>query len=194
MKSRWTFRYKTNELRNLKSISHRSRFVIKSYSGVQGLHYFEIYAPVASFIMSSLLFALTSIPNFQALQYDVCVAFIQSKPDSYHPPVYCECAEGYEDRRKYVYRVHRHLYGMKDSPRGWGQLFASICTDFGQSRLKSDESVFVKFVNNSKTRIQNVQPNLANIIPATAHVPQKRWDLSGPSACYSNTNHSQLRR
>ena len=27
MKSRWTFRYKTNELGNLKSVSHRSRFV-----------------------------------------------------------------------------------------------------------------------------------------------------------------------
>jgi len=106
------------------------------------------------------------------LQYDVSVAFIQSKLDSNHPPVYCECAEGYEDRRKYVYRFHRHLYGMKDSPRGLGQLFASVCTDFGLTRLKSDECVFVKFVNNSKTRIQNVQPNLANIIEATALVPE----------------------
>ena len=63
---------------------------------------------------------------------------------SNHPPVYCECAEGYEDRRKYVYRLHRHLYCMKDSPRGWGQLFSSVCTDFGLTRLKSDEGVFVK--------------------------------------------------
>ena len=61
---------------------------------------------------------------------------------------------------------------MKDSPRGWGQLFASVCTDFGLTRLKSDEYIFVKFVNNSKTRIQNVQPNLANIIEATALVPE----------------------
>jgi len=172
MKSRWTFRYKTNELGNLKSVSHRSRFVAKGYSQVQGLHYFENYAPVASFITLCLLFALTSIPNFQVLQYDLSVAFIQSKLDSNHPPVYCECAEGYEDRCKYVYRLHRHLYGMKDSPQGWGQLFASICTDFGLTRLKSDKCVFVKFVNNSKTRIRNVQPNLANIIEATAHVPE----------------------
>jgi len=61
---------------------------------------------------------------------------------------------------------------MKDSPRGWSQLFARICTDFGQTRLKSDESVSVKFVNNSKTRIQNEQPTLANIVEATAHVPE----------------------
>jgi len=44
IKSRWTFRYKTNELGNLKSVCHRSRFVAKGYSQVQGLHYFENYA------------------------------------------------------------------------------------------------------------------------------------------------------
>ena len=98
--------------------STRSTTNAKGCSQVQGLHYFENYAPVASFITLRLLFALTNIPNFQVLQYDVSVAFIQSKLDSNHPPVYCECAKGYEDRRKYVYRLHRHLYGMKDSPRG----------------------------------------------------------------------------
>jgi len=117
---------------------------------------------LASFITLRLLFALTSIPNFQVLQYDVSVAFIQRKLESNHPPVYCECAKGYEERRKYVYRLHGHLYGMKDSPWGWGQLFASACTDFGLTRLKSDEFVFVKFVNNSQARIQDVQPTLAN--------------------------------
>jgi len=35
MKSRWTFRYKTNELGNLKPVSHRSRFVAKGYSSTR---------------------------------------------------------------------------------------------------------------------------------------------------------------
>jgi len=179
MKIQWTFRYKKKELGNLKSVSNRLRFVAKGYSQVQGLHYFENYAPVASFITLRLLFALTSIPNFQVLQYDVSVAFIQSKLDSNYPPVYCECAEGHEDRRKYVYRLHRHLYGMEDSSRGWGQLFASGYTDFGLTRLKSDECVFVKFVNNSNTRIQNVQHNPAHITEATAHVPENDRIYSG---------------
>jgi len=173
MKSRWTFRYKTNELGNLKDVSHRSRFVAKGYSQVQGIQYFENYAPVASFITLRLLFALTSLPQFKVLQYDVSVAFIQSKLDPNHPPLYCECAEGYEDRRKFVYRLHRHLYGMKDSPRGWGQLFASVCIDFGLTRLKSDECVFVRFVNNSKQNKHYSPPNLANISEATSFVPER---------------------
>ena len=106
------------------------------------------------------------------LQYDVSVAFIQSKLDPNHPTLYCECAEGYEDRRKFVYRLHRHLYGMKDSPRGWRQLFASVCTDFGLSRLKSDEYCFVRFVNNPKQNKHYTPPNLANISEATSFVPE----------------------
>jgi len=54
----------------------------------------------------------------------------------------------------------------------WGQPFASVCTDFDLTRLKSNECVFVHFVNNSKSRIQDIRPNLANIIEATAFVPE----------------------
>ena len=32
------------------------------------------------------------------------------------PPVYCECAEGYEDPREYVYLLQKSLYGMIQSP------------------------------------------------------------------------------
>jgi len=72
---------------------------------------------------------------------------------------------------------------MKDSPRGWGQLFASVCTDFGLTRPTSDKCVFVNLVNNSKTRIQDVQPNLANIFEATALV-------SGNDRIYSDCPHA----
>jgi len=113
------------------------------------------YAPVASFITVRLLFASTSIPNFKVLQYDVFVAFVQNKLDSNHPPVYCECAKGYEDRRKYVYRLYRHLYGMIGCPRGWGQLFACICADFGLTRVKSDESVFSSSNSSTSQRVES---------------------------------------
>ena len=68
-----------------------------------------------------------ALPMFKVYQYDVQVAFIQSVIDPSHPPVCCEPAEGYEDRRQYVYQLHEHLYGMKDSRRGWSKLFSSGC-------------------------------------------------------------------
>ena len=67
---------------------------------------------------------------FKVYQYDIEVAFIQSTIDPNHFPVYCAPAEGYEDRRQYVYQLHKHLYGMKDSPRGWSKLFSSVCLTY----------------------------------------------------------------
>jgi len=159
--------------RKLKTVSHRSRLVAKGFTQRLNEHYFESFSPVVSFVTVRLLFALTALPFFKVLQYDVSVAFIQSKiPDS-DPPLYCEPPEGFEDKCHWVYRLLRNLYGMKQSPRAYNKLFAGICKGYGLTQLKADECVFVKFVNNSKSykgdntdgatsihAIQHMQPTL----------------------------------
>jgi hypothetical protein len=64
--------------------------------------------------------------------YDLSIAFIESELDDGPPPVYCECAKGYEDPRKYVYLLHKSLYGMVQRPRAWYQLWCTLCTSYGQ--------------------------------------------------------------
>ena len=127
MASRWAFRYKTNEDGLLKTVSHRSRFVAKGFTQRLNEHYFESFSPVVSFVTVRLLFALTALPFFKVLQYDVSVAFMQSKIPDTDPPLYCDPPEGFEDKRKWVYRLLRNLYGMKQSPRAYNKLFAEIC-------------------------------------------------------------------
>ena len=168
MGTRWTFRYKTDENGNL--TRYRSRVVCKGYTQQKDVNYFETFSPVVSFVTIRTLFALTALPGFDVHQYDVSVAFIEAPIDANSPPIYCECAEGYEDRRLYVYQLHRYLYGMKDAPRGYNQLFASLCRSHGMTQLKSDECVFIKFCNNSKSDPLHQMPNLngnaiANTIP-----------------------------
>ncbi|NBO65472.1 MAG: hypothetical protein EBU88_11640, partial [Acidobacteria bacterium] len=136
MGTRWTYRKKTDE--NGTFTRYRGRLVAKGFSQILGVNYFESFSPVASFVTIRTLFAMTALPMFKVYQYDVQGAFIQSVIDPNHPPVYCEPAEGYEDRRHYVYQLHKHLYGMKDSPRGWSKLFTSVCLKYGFSQLKSD--------------------------------------------------------
>ena len=151
MGSRWTFKYKRDETGALRTVSHRSRFVAKGFTQVKNIHYFESFAPVASFVTLRLVFSLTSLPHFRVNHYDVSVAFIESIRNTDTPPVYCECAEGYEDRKAHVYRLHRCLYGMIDSPREWYQLWCHICQEYGLTRLVSDGCVHIKYVTNSKT-------------------------------------------
>ena len=73
MGSRWTFRYKTDSSGNL--TRYRSRLVVKVYSQIQGINYFESFSPVASFVTIRTLFALTALPHFNVYQYDVQVAW-----------------------------------------------------------------------------------------------------------------------
>ena len=172
MGSRWTFRYKLDA--NGKLIIHRSRIVCKGYTQQQDINYFETFSPVVSFVTIRTLFALTALPGFDVHQYDVSVAFIEAAIDPNSPPIYCECAEGYEDRRLYVYQLHRYLYGMKDAPRGYNQLFAGLCKQQGMKQLKSDECVFIKFCNNSKSDPLHETPNLNSSALADTIPPHDR--------------------
>jgi hypothetical protein len=101
MGGRWTFKYKRDETGALSKVSHRRRHVAKGFTQIKNVHYFESFATVASFVTLRLVFALTALPNFHVNHYDVTVtvAFIESELDDSNPPVYCECAEGYENPR-----------------------------------------------------------------------------------------------
>jgi hypothetical protein len=171
MGGRWTFKYKRDETGALNKVSHRSRYVAKGFTQVKNIHYFESFAPVASFVTLRLVFALTALPHFQVNHYDVSVAFIESELDENAPPVYCECAEGYEDPREYVYLLHKSLYGMIQSPRAWYQLWCSICTSFGLQKLVTDGCVHIKYVNNKKTKQQTPKINLNDLAKHLKQLP-----------------------
>ena len=156
MGSRWTFKFKINDTGQV--TRHRSRFVAKGFTQIKDVTFFENFAPVASYVTIRTLFALTALPMFTVLQYDVSVAFIESVLDDNAPPIYCECADGYEDKTKFCYLLKRHLYGMRDSPRGYAKLFESICQSFHLTQLKTDECVYVKIVNNQRDH-QELEPN-----------------------------------
>ena len=109
------------------------------------------------------MIALTELPHFQVNHYDVSVAFIESELDDNAPPVYCECAEGYEDPREYVYLLHKSLYGMIQSPRAWYQLWCTICATFGLQKLVTDGCVHIKYVNTKKTKQHTPKINLNDL-------------------------------
>jgi len=122
------------------------------------LHSLKKIARVASYVTIRTLFALTALPMFTVLQYDVSVAFIESILNDNAPPIYCECADGYEDKSKFCYLLRRHLYGMRDSHRGYAKLFESICQSFHLTQLKTDDCVYVKIVNNQRDHQGPAQP------------------------------------
>jgi hypothetical protein len=71
MGGKWTFKYKRDETGALSKVSHRSRYVAKGFTQIKNVHYFESFAPVASFVTLRLVFALTALPNFHVNHYDL---------------------------------------------------------------------------------------------------------------------------
>ncbi len=103
------------------------------------------------------------------------VAFIERELDGNAPPVYCECAEGYEDPREYVYLLHKSLYGMIlskiQSPRAWYQLWCSICTSFGLQKLVTDGCEHIKYVNDKKIKQHTPKINLNDLAKHLKQLP-----------------------
>ena len=146
MGSRWTFKAKTDQHGEITRL--RARFVCQGFSQVKDVSYWESFSPVVSFTTIRLLIALTALPHWHAIHYDVSVAFITAEIDPTQPPIYCRPAEGYESRTESVYLLKRYLYGMKDSPRGYNLHFNSVCLNFGLKRCISDECVYIKVESN----------------------------------------------
>ena len=169
MGSRWTYRAKTDENGNL--TRRRARFVCQGFSQVKDVSYWESFSPVVSFTTIRLLIALTAMPHWHVMHYDVSVAFITAKIDPTHPPIYCRPAEGYESRAEYVYLLHRYLYGMKDSPRGYNLHFNKVCTDYGLTRCVSDECVYIKVESNDKRNSTAPAPSLSAVSASSTQIP-----------------------
>jgi hypothetical protein len=148
MGSRWTFKAKTDQHGGITRL--RARFVCQGFSQVKDVSYWESFSPVVSFTTIRLLIALTALPHWHAIHYDVSVPFITAEIDPAQPPIYCRPAEGYESRTESVYLLKRYLYGMKDSPRGYNLHFNSVCLNYGLKRCISDECVYIKIESNDK--------------------------------------------
>ena len=124
MGSRWTLKQKRISM--VTSLVFEPH-VCQCFSQVKDVSYWESFSPVVSFTTIRLLIALTALPHWHAIHYDVSVAFITAEIDPAQPPIYCRPAERYESRTESVYLLNRYLYGMKDSPRGYNLHFNSVC-------------------------------------------------------------------
>jgi len=146
--------------------SHRSRFVDKGFTQTKHVS----FAPIASFATLHLVFVLINRLCHTSTSTTTTCQSPSSKANSTALPVYCECAEGYDDPREYVYWLHKSLYGMVHSPP-WYQLWCTLCTSFGLQKLVTDGCVHIKYVNNKKSKNQQPKINLSDLAKHLARLP-----------------------
>ena len=127
----------------------KARLVAKGYTQVYDLDYCDTFSPVAKITTIRLFFAMVAIRHWPLHQLDIKNAFLHGDLEE---EVYMEQSPGFvaQGESGMVCKLHRSLYGLKQSPRAWFGKFNSIVQKFGLRRNEADHSVFYKHTSPRK--------------------------------------------
>lgn len=126
VKSRWVFTVKRDS--ETKKEKFKGRIVAKGFTQEKGVNYIEKYSPVMRFETLRLIISIAAIKQWGITQLDAKNAFLNGKLDY---EVYLQPPEGTTKGTEFVWKLHRSLYGLKQSPRIWYLTVAKVLVDNG---------------------------------------------------------------
>jgi hypothetical protein len=137
--SKWVFRIKRNA--NGSIDKYKCRVVARGFNQTYGVDFTETFAPVvrSSSLRSMLAYAVQR--KMKIDQMDVETAYLNG---SISEEIYMRQPDGYAEPGKehLVCRLHKSLYGLKQSGRCWNQKLVEFLKSKGFIQLKSDSSIF----------------------------------------------------
>jgi hypothetical protein len=148
--SKWVFKIK--RLSDGSVDKFKPRLVAKGFSQIQGLDYYETFAPVVRFDSMRLLLSIVAANGFLPHQLDIKAAFLYCELKE---TIYMRLPEGYRNGNK-VAHLKRCIYGLKQSPREWYSCltahlrrhgFDTSTFDPGVLRRKSDQFYITVYVD-----------------------------------------------
>jgi hypothetical protein len=126
---------------------YKERLVVKGYSHKEGIDFHEIFSPVVKIVSIQSVLALVALLDLELEQLDVKTAFLHGDLDE---DIYMEQPEGFVQNRnkKFVCRLKKSLYGLRQSPRQWYKKFDSFMVIQNYTRTEYDHCVYFKKLNN----------------------------------------------
>ncbi|MCO5576728.1 hypothetical protein L7F22_030545 [Adiantum nelumboides] len=122
---------------------YKARLVARGFSQIPGLDYGDTFSPVLRMSSFRLLLAMAAQFDFELYQLDVQTAFLHGdlSEELYmqQPPLF-ESSE----YPHHVCRLHRSIYGLKQSPRLWFQRFNDFMLAHGYTRLLSEPYIYIR--------------------------------------------------
>ena len=149
--SKWVFKAKKDA--SGKVVQYKAWLVTQGFSQVEGVDYFDTYAPVAKLASLRVVIALANQMGWELHQVDVKGAYLNGElqPDEVlymrHPPGYRK------DKSGCVLHLLKSLYGLKQAGHRWYQKFVSIFNALRFTQCKVDQAVFYKRDKDQQTSI-----------------------------------------
>ncbi|MBC7870646.1 MAG: DDE-type integrase/transposase/recombinase [Chitinophagaceae bacterium] len=155
--SHWVFKAKRNENGNI--TRYKARLVAGGNRQVQDVDYSAVYAPTARMSHVRLVLALAAIYDLEIHQMDVMTAFLGGALEEeiyMHPPQgffrYQSNVSNIQDPnkepKKWVLRLSKSLYGLKQSANVWYGVFRQYLVSTGFRVSGVDGGFFIKYDNN----------------------------------------------
>lgn len=130
-----------------KIVRYKARLVAKGCSQKEGIDFHEVFSLVVKLVSIWVVLALVALLDLELEQLDVKTMFLHGDLDE---EIYMEQLEGFvQDRnRKFVYKLKKSLYGLKQSPRQWYKKFDSSMVSQDFVRSEYAHCVYFKSLKN----------------------------------------------
>lgn len=118
---------------------YRARWVAKGYRQIEGVDYNEIFASVAHKDTIRVFLAAVNYHRLLCDQVDIKAAFLNG---DLQETIYLSPAEGSGTSPKFVYRLKKSLYGLKQSPRCFNDKLDTWLKSEGFTQASSDACLY----------------------------------------------------
>jgi hypothetical protein len=133
----WAFKrkqYPDGSIRKLKA-----RICARGFEQIEGVDYFETFAPVVQWMTVILILIMTILLNLENKQIDYTGAFLQVPLDH---DVYANMPKLFQVEGK-VWLLKRAIYGLKDAPRAYFMHMKNKLEELNFRQLDADPCLFI---------------------------------------------------
>ena len=145
--SRWVYSLKQDPEGNT---THKARFVAKGFSQIPGSDYLETFSPTPKMTTIRLLMQFSAEKDLMVHQLDVRTAYLNAPIDF---EVYINQPEGFKkvsETENLVCKLHKSLYGLKQSGRNWNIVLNKFFQKSGYSQSKADPCLYFKIEDHTE--------------------------------------------
>eukprot|EP00041_Stephanoeca_diplocostata_P026365 m.709787 g.709787 ORF g.709787 m.709787 type:complete len:1460 (-) comp22946_c0_seq1:513-4892(-) len=129
----------------------KARLVAKGYTQRKYIDYFETSAPTPRDSTWRLVLTISATLGFEVAQYDVKTAFLNAE---LHHEVYMRLPRGLQHTNEHgtpmLAKLHKSLYGLKQSAHEWYHRLTDVLTQLGFSRSHLDQCLYFKDIGSSR--------------------------------------------
>ncbi|UYV67744.1 hypothetical protein LAZ67_5001856 [Cordylochernes scorpioides] len=141
---KWVYKIKTESDGTIQRF--KARLVAKGYSQIKNADYFDTFSPVVRYDSLRILLSHAASERMFLKQFDVKTAFLNGELEEL---VYLEQPEGYKRDDNSCYRLHKSLYGLKQSFRNWNKKFTNFLYSHNFKTSDADPCIFIGTHNDS---------------------------------------------